>query len=191
MVSFLLANRCDTSEDLRKEKLFCDVDLSKYFITHNCSILCKSLSSFLQNISLNLAVSRGKLRHWILEPLLTKPYDPEHVNLSVFCYISSGLNNWVFPKCFHWIRWIQWQKILYFKKIIQSCHLLCKRPICYHSTNKTHVAERIFKLSPIHASVIYQIDWIHWISDPFRKNSNELLDTIRLNSKETTWDITE
>ena len=37
-----------------------------------------------------------------------------------------------------------------------TSHLLCKRPGCYHSASKTHVRDRIFKLSPIHASVIYQ-----------------------------------
>ena len=41
-------------------------------------------------------------------------------------------------------------------------HLLCKRPGCYHSTSETHVRDRIFKLSPIHASVIYQIPRIHF-----------------------------
>ena len=51
------------------------------------------------------------------------------------------------------------------------CHwsVLCKRQRYYHNTNKTQVAKRIFELSPIHASVIYQIHWIHWISDRFRK----------------------
>ena len=42
-------------------------------------------------------------------------------------------------------------------------HLLCEKPECYHSTSKTHVRDRIFKLSSIHASVIYQIPWIRWI----------------------------
>ena len=41
--------------------------------------------------------------------------------------------------------------------------LLYKRPICYHSPSKTPVRDRIFKFSPLHASVIYQIPWIHWI----------------------------
>ena len=44
----------------------------------------------------------------------------------------------------------------------------------YHNASKTHVRDRIFKLSPIHASVIYQIPWIrwiHWIPAPFRENS--------------------
>ena len=59
---------------------------------------------------------------------------------------------WVLPKCFYWILWIQWQKIV-FKKIFRTRQLLCKRPGCYHSASKTEVAERIFKLSPIHASV--------------------------------------
>ena len=33
-------------------------------------------------------------------------------------------------------------------------YFLCKRPACYHSASTTHVRDRIFKLSPIHASVI-------------------------------------
>ena len=32
----------------------------------------------------------------------------------------------------------------------------------------THVRDRIFKLIPIHASVIYQIPWIRWIQWKFR-----------------------
>ena len=63
-------------------------------------------------------------------------------------------------------------KKYYFQKIIWTCHLLCERPRCYHSTSKTQVAERIFKLRPIYASVIYQIAWIHWIFNPFWENSN-------------------
>ena len=84
---------------------------------------------------------------------------------------------WVFPKCFHWIRWIQWQNICHYSKRAQTCHCLCKRPGCSHRTSKTHVRDRIFKLNPIQASVIYQIPWIrwiHWISDPFRENSIEI-----------------
>ena len=38
---------------------------------------------------------------------------------------------------------------------------------------KTHVRDRIFKLSPIHALVIYQIPWIQWIPVPFREKSIE------------------
>ena len=37
-----------------------------------------------------------------------------------------------------------------------------------------HVRDRVFKLTLIHASVIYQIPWIcrnHWICVPFRENS--------------------
>ena len=85
-------------------------------------------------------------------------------------------DNWVFPKCFHSIRWIQWQKVLYFKKTIRTCHFLCMRSGCYHSASKIQVRDGIFKLTLIHDSVIYQIPWIHWnhlISDPFRENSDE------------------
>ena len=42
-------------------------------------------------------------------------------------------------------------------KRARTSHLLCKRPRCYHSTSKTHVRDRVFYLSPFHASVIYQI----------------------------------
>ena len=65
-------------------------------------------------------------------------------------------------------------KILYFKKIIRISYLMCKRPRCYHSASKTQVAERIFKLTPVHATVIYQILWIRWIpwiSYPLREYS--------------------
>ena len=47
-----------------------------------------------------------------------------------FIYIQFS---WVFAKC-------QWPKILYFKKIIWTCHFLCKRPRCYHSASKTHMS---------------------------------------------------
>ena len=58
-------------------------------------------------------------------------------------------------------------KIL-FIKMVRSCSLLCWRSGCYHSTSNTQIRGRIFKLVPIHASVIYQIPWI---SIPFRENS--------------------
>ena len=28
-------------------------------------------------------------------------------------------NHWVFPKCFHWMQWIQWQKILLIKRLFK------------------------------------------------------------------------
>ena len=42
-------------------------------------------------------------------------------------------------------------------KRAQTCYLLCKRLGCYHSTANTHVRDRIFIVSSIHASEIYQI----------------------------------
>ena len=42
-------------------------------------------------------------------------------------------------------------------KKAQTCHLLCKRSGYHHSTSKTHVRDRILKLSSIHALVIYQV----------------------------------
>ena len=55
-----------------------------------------------------------------------------------------------------------------------TCHLLCKRPRCYHSTIKTHVRDRIFKLSPFHASAIIRFPEFTEFNEscaPFRKNS--------------------
>ena len=49
------------------------------------------------------------------------------------------------------------KNISHYSKSAQTCHLLCKRPGCYHSGSKTHVGDRIFKLNKIHALVIYQI----------------------------------
>ena len=47
-------------------------------------------------------------------------------------------------------------KYIYHKKA-HTYHLLCKRLEGYDSASKTHVRDRTFKLSPIYASVIYQI----------------------------------
>ena len=51
--------------------------------------------------------------------------------------------------------------------------LLCERPACYHSGSTTHVRDRIFKLSPIHASVIISFPEFSEFSESyfsFRKN---------------------
>ena len=63
------------------------------------------------------------------------------------------------------------KNICHYSKRAQTCYLLCNRLGCCHSTSKKHVRDRIFKLSAIHASVIYQIPWIQWIPVPFRENS--------------------
>ena len=63
-------------------------------------------------------------------------------------------------------------------KPLPPSHLLCKRPACYHSTNTTHVRDRIFKLSPIHASVISIFPEFAEFSEsyaPFSKNPIRLL----------------
>ena len=91
-------------------------------------------------------------------------------NYLFILFVRQGENViWVFPKCFHWIQRIQWQKIF----VIKSVHT-------YHldaTTAPTRNTCDIFKLSLIHASVIFQIPWIRWIHRtpvPFRENSNEL-----------------
>ena len=64
-------------------------------------------------------------------------------------------------------------KTFLWQKSIRACYLLCKKPGWYYSAKKAQVIEGIFKLTPIHASVISQILWIRWISFSFRKNSND------------------
>ena len=96
----------------------------------------------------------------------SRKIDSRPVKVISYAWISG-----VFPKCFHWIQQIQWQNICHQKG--WTCHHLCKRPEFYHSTSKTHVRHWIFKLSPIHASMIYQILWIQEFNEsfaPFRKN---------------------
>ena len=67
-------------------------------------------------------------------------------------------------------------KVFVIKKA-RTCHLLCKKPGCYHSTNKTQVTCSPFKLIPIHDLVIFrfpeftEIIEFNEISAPFRKNS--------------------
>ena len=63
-------------------------------------------------------------------------------------------------------------KKIFIIKRARTCHFLCKRPGCYHRASKTRVREMIFKLSLIHASVIYQITEFNESSASFRKNSS-------------------
>ena len=66
------------------------------------------------------------------------------------------------------------KSICHFSERVWTCHLFCYRPRCYHRASLTHVRDRYFKLTPMHASAIYQIPWIHWIhwiSVPFLENS--------------------
>ena len=63
----------------------------------------------------------------------------------------------------------------YSKRIRTPSHLLCNEPTCYHSASQTHVKGKIFKLSPIHASVIISFPEFAEFSEssaPFRKNTN-------------------
>ena len=84
-------------------------------------------------------------------------------------------SQWIFFKCFTEFRD---QNICRYSKRAWTCHLLCKRPGYSHSTSKTHVRGRIFKLSPIHSSVIFrfpefaEFTEFNESSAPFRKTSN-------------------
>ena len=71
----------------------------------------------------------------------------------LFPYIIT--NSGIFLKCFSLNSTKLGDKKIYVIKRTRTCHLLCKRPACNHSTRKTHIRDRIFKLSPIHISGIY------------------------------------
>ena len=63
-------------------------------------------------------------------------------------------------------------------KRARTCHPRYLLWGCYRSTSKTPMRDRIFKLSPIHGSVIYLIPWIRWIQwipVTFRENSTNFV----------------
>ena len=69
------------------------------------------------------------------------------------------------------------KNICHYSKRAQTCH-----PATSYARDQDaitalarHVRDKIFKLNPIHASVIYQIPWIQWIPFPFCENSIVLL----------------
>ena len=62
-----------------------------------------------------------------------------------------------FAKYFTELAGFRDKNICHYSKRAQSCHFLCNRQGCYQSASKTHVRDRMFKLSPTHASVRYQI----------------------------------
>ena len=84
-----------------------------------------------------------------------------------------------FDRCIFLVMYIIWQlnsvtKICHYSKRARTCHLLCNRPEYYHNTSKTHVRDRIFRLSPIHASMIFRFPEFPEFSEsssPFRENS--------------------
>ena len=50
----------------------------------------------------------------------------------------------VFPKCFHRICWIQWQKYYFEDCSAWTCFLLCEKPAFYLSATRTLATEKIF-----------------------------------------------
>ena len=97
-------------------------------------------------------------------------------SLERLMYVPSDAQ-WSFSRTFSVNSLNSVTKIFVIKRA-QSYHLLCKRLGCYHSASKTHVRDRNFNMSPIHASVIYQIPHFTKIAEfsensaPFRKNSS-------------------
>ena len=78
-------------------------------------------------------------------------------------YTKFNNNNWVFPKCFHSIRWIQWQKYYFKKTAVLKPIISCVRNRLYRCATETQLTEKTVQLILIHASVISQIPWIRWI----------------------------
>ena len=75
---------------------------------------------------------------------------------------------WIFPKCSANSVTKRFVIVVKGLKPATSC-VTETRMLLQHC--KTHVRDRIFKLTVIHASVIYQMPWIHWILVPFRENT--------------------
>ena len=74
---------------------------------------------------------------------------------------------WLFPKCF-----TEFSDEMFVKKhYIRIFNFFCGRPRCFDTTNEILVRDRILRLTPIQASVVYHLLWIHFISVPFRENS--------------------
>ena len=94
-------------------------------------------------------------------------------NLNLTIFFKTGFPhgekerpNEVFPKCF---TEFSHKNICHYSRRTQTGHpaTSCARD---QNARKTHLRDRIFKLSPIHASVIYQFPWIrliHWIQWKF------------------------
>ena len=87
---------------------------------------------------------------WTLTPeqltieLLQKIHNAHfELKTPTLCLVLKDIG--VFPKYF--TEFSNDKNICHYSKMAQTCHLLRKKPGCY----------TIFKLSPIHASVIYQI----------------------------------
>ena len=99
-----------------------------------------------------LSVTQEDFLVCVVSPVTIVSIHTEH--LSVMFAFKIG----VFPMCFYWIHRIQWpqKSIIERNCCIRTCYLLCKTQRCYHSARRAHVAERIFRLTPIHASAIYQ-----------------------------------
>ena len=98
---------------------------------------------------------------WFVQSLLKLPAG--HLHKSEYFHFHFCDHSWttllaafkrVFPKCPQWI--------------LRKCFYI------YIIFKKDY--SRIFKSTPMHVSVIYQIHRIHWISVPFRENSMMPLD---------------
>ena len=85
--------------------------------------------------------------------------DERILNKSYFCFVK--FTNYsikvigVFPKCFQWIM----------VKGLKPAAISCVRDqdVTTAPARHIYVKDRIFKFSPIHASLIYLIPWICWI----------------------------
>ena len=64
------------------------------------------------------------------------------------------------------------QKLVPFKRIIQTVNLLCRSPISYHTAIKSQVTESILKLIQFMLQWFVIFNEFNKISTPFRENSN-------------------
>ena len=96
-------------------------------------------------------------RHAAVSPVDSMTDACENVTFPQLLLRTVNINNKIefYPKCFHCINSMT---KLFGNTIIRTCNLLCKRPVCYHTSNKnvyraggnkTRITDRILKLTPI------------------------------------------
>ena len=112
-----LWTRCTRREiKIRSEIIFCtEVSSDK------TPELPSATTNYQPHSSLRSSLSRAG-RQIFRRRLITCPESETLLYVSVTQ--SCVIDIWVFPKCFHWIRWIQCQNICHYSKKTRTCHLL-------------------------------------------------------------------
>ena len=137
-----------------------DICFKKCYSIHLVKILQQSIHKMWKNNNIIFQLNKWKLfvgyPQTMHDPSCCWQHKSCYSNILLVCLSSVKLYNRVFPKCFHWIRWFQWQKYLPLKGIKPAT-------FCVRDQDAATVRDRTLNFSLIRASVIYQIPWIRWI----------------------------